>query len=117
MLFSIDDREHATILAALRYWQRKGLESPAPEDDIATNAGTLIGLSAEEIDELCEWINCSIPIPDPGRVVGSARGVLKRAKSQYFQTFHMGRKSAAWTTMFGPVERALASYDRAWRKR
>jgi hypothetical protein len=51
-------REMATILAALRYWQREGLLSGGREQDIATNEDRLRALSAEEIDALCERINC-----------------------------------------------------------
>src|SRR5690606_33858515 len=46
-----DDRELATILAALRYWQRHGLKpdgstNAIPEDDVATDGGTLEPLDA-----------------------------------------------------------------------
>jgi hypothetical protein len=52
-------REHATILAALRYWQRNALQAdqPNPEDDIATCGGTLAIMHPTEIDALCEEIN------------------------------------------------------------
>ena len=55
--------ELATILAALRNYQQQGLCDPAKRspdlDDIATNGGTVAALSAEEIDTLCENLNCS----------------------------------------------------------
>lgn len=57
------DRQLATILAALRYWQREGLMSAGFEQDVATNEGTLEPLSAEEIDELCEE-HINVPSPD-----------------------------------------------------
>lgn len=55
----VDDRELATILAALRFWQRHGESRQAnePEYDIATNAGTLSPLADAEIDALCERLN------------------------------------------------------------
>lgn len=54
----LNPRELGTVLAALRYWQRMGLASSfCPEDDIATGAGNLDPLDADEIDELCERIN------------------------------------------------------------
>ncbi len=57
----MDDRQTATVLAALRYWQREGLNSSGHEiDAIATNDGEFAAMDAEEIDTLCEEINCGI---------------------------------------------------------
>jgi hypothetical protein len=57
-LYKLDNREHATVLAALRYWQRKGLmDDPVAELDIASDGGTLDPLAADEIDALCEGLN------------------------------------------------------------
>jgi hypothetical protein len=60
----MNTREHATVLAALRYWQRiissypYGDGSlPSPEEDVATNGGDVEALGSEEIDDLCERIN------------------------------------------------------------
>ena len=52
-------RELATILAALRYWQRCGLEAggQSAEDDIATDGGTIVPLNTWEIDSLCYRLN------------------------------------------------------------
>jgi hypothetical protein len=54
----LHDDERATILAALRCWQRTiaGKTMP-PEWDIANNEGTVEPLDAEGIDILCEQIN------------------------------------------------------------
>jgi hypothetical protein len=53
------ERETATILAALRYFQRTGLIGHwLPEDEIANDGGTVIPLTRAEIDTLCERINC-----------------------------------------------------------
>ncbi|MBT9386602.1 hypothetical protein KM176_22275 [Pseudooceanicola sp. CBS1P-1] len=70
---SLNDRELATILAALRYWQRTallstwGTDSPehgylagqptCPEGDIATEGGLLAPMDQDEIDRLIERIN------------------------------------------------------------
>lgn len=60
-----DAQKVAAILAALRFWQRVALEGERPdivdglplhEADIATDAGD--ALTTDEIDELCESINC-----------------------------------------------------------
>jgi hypothetical protein len=54
-------RELATVLAALRYWQREGQSGNSvdtePEQDVATNGGTLEPLAEDEIDALCERLN------------------------------------------------------------
>jgi hypothetical protein len=61
-LIHVNDRQHACILAALRVFQ---LRQPiyggrsADIEEIETNGGTVTPLSAEEIDWLCEDINCS----------------------------------------------------------
>lgn len=52
-----DKRQLATVLAALRYWQREGLMNGGHEQDIATDGGTVTPLSKEEIDSQCETIN------------------------------------------------------------
>lgn len=58
---AVDDQEHATILAALRYYRMNGqgnaLNRSDMIHDIATNGGDVISLSAEAIDALCERIN------------------------------------------------------------
>jgi hypothetical protein len=57
---TVTDEEHATILAALRAYQRL-LEDERPRlsmfHDIATNGGTVTPLDANQIDTLCERIN------------------------------------------------------------
>jgi hypothetical protein len=55
--FRFDRRQLATVLAALRYWKRKGLSDCSDEMDIACDGGTLELMSAREIDALCEEIN------------------------------------------------------------
>ena len=57
MRITIDEREHATILAALRLWQHDCAHGSAVLDDIASNGGTVPPLDAGEIDALCERIN------------------------------------------------------------
>jgi hypothetical protein len=55
----LSDRQAATLLAALRYWQRKGLTSGGREQDIASDEGNCEPLSSAEIDVLCESIRAS----------------------------------------------------------
>lgn len=61
MKLDIQDDEHATILAALRFYQERGQGDPANRSDrihaIATNGDTVISLDADAIDALCEKIN------------------------------------------------------------
>jgi hypothetical protein len=60
-LYLLDNREHATALAALRLWQRSALETgDAPmisEWDVATSGGEITPLDADEVDALCEGFN------------------------------------------------------------
>lgn len=59
---TLNDRELATVLAALRFYQRMRLTpnrslTNADLDDILTNGGKVKPLDAGQIDELCELIN------------------------------------------------------------
>lgn len=60
-LDKITREEHATILAALRYYQQNGQGNPGNRDNdtqfIATDGGELTSLDDEAIDALCEKIN------------------------------------------------------------
>ena len=57
----ISTQELATILAALRYYQEKGLGDPANRSadihEIATDGDEVISLDANDIDDLCERLN------------------------------------------------------------
>lgn len=54
-------RELATVLAALRWYQRcHPATIPQAIDDIATNNGDYRGLRADEIDDLCEKLNRAV---------------------------------------------------------
>jgi hypothetical protein len=57
MLLTLNDRELATILAALRLWQATDSADTEEQNDIATNGGNLDAMSNEEIDILCETVN------------------------------------------------------------
>jgi hypothetical protein len=52
-----EERELATVLAALRHWQRVLPESAEAYEDIATDGGRLEPLSVAEIDKLCMRLN------------------------------------------------------------
>ena len=52
---SVTEREHATILAALRLWQEADEHNRGDLRDIAESAGVPLGNN--EIDALCERIN------------------------------------------------------------
>lgn len=54
-----DRRARATLLAALRYWQREGLMSGGHEQDIASDGGNVKPMTAEEIERLCEMLQPS----------------------------------------------------------
>ncbi len=53
----VSDRELHTVLAALRWWQGERHHDYGI-NDIATNGGTCKPLTLDEIDALCERINC-----------------------------------------------------------
>jgi len=57
----LSDREIATVLAALRYYQRDLVDDGArfEHGDIATNGGKLKPLDEFEIDKLCDHLNFS----------------------------------------------------------
>jgi hypothetical protein len=60
----LDTRKISTILAALRFWQANTQPVPPMIYDIATSDCTVTPLSADEIDDLCEELNCE-PEPPP----------------------------------------------------
>ena len=60
--FSVDRRELATILAALRFHQDENLQissdiSDQTVKDIATDCGSFEPLDLHEVDRLCERLN------------------------------------------------------------
>lgn len=65
-IISVDAAELATILAALRFYQREGQGEPANRSDdihlIATDGDSQISLDAEGIDAICERINLNEPV-------------------------------------------------------
>lgn len=65
-IISVDTAELATILAALRFYQREGLGKPSNRSDdihlIATDGDSQISLDAEGIDAICERINLNEPV-------------------------------------------------------
>lgn len=56
--YDLDERQIATVIAALRYWQRKGWISSGHEHQLASNGGSIEPLTKAEIDDLCEYLNC-----------------------------------------------------------
>lgn len=69
----LNARELATVLAALRYWQREGWGSSGHEHEIASDMDTLTPLEAHEIDALCERLNCE---PEEPKIVIELDGGL-----------------------------------------
>jgi hypothetical protein len=61
MFIEANDSEHATILAALRWYQQMAPDLPDDIRKIATNGGAIKRLSAAGIDELCERVNAGEP--------------------------------------------------------
>lgn len=73
---AVDDRELATVLAALRGHQR---QTCAPDLlDIATSGGLYVPLTDDEIDGLCERLNCgTLPSQDVNVVVELDGGLVE----------------------------------------
>lgn len=63
--FTGSSEERSTIIAALRFWQEKGMGEPSLRSDemhdLATNGDTLTSLCDEDIDALVELLNCVAP--------------------------------------------------------
>jgi hypothetical protein len=62
----MNERELATVLAALRFWQDRGAYERGFFRGIASDQGTLVPLDEEEIDALCEKLNfpATFTVPD-----------------------------------------------------
>lgn len=65
-IISVDSAEHATLLAALRYYQQNGQGEPSSRCEaihaIATDGDVRISLDTAGIDALCERINLCSPV-------------------------------------------------------
>ena len=62
-IFEIDEDEFNTILGALRFYQKAGMSEPFKRPDwlhdiVCPDPGANTSLSDEEIDRLCENLNC-----------------------------------------------------------
>jgi hypothetical protein len=65
MTIEVTERQFHTILAGLRCWQRYLAEHPIyVDDDIASNCGEVQPLTQDEIDDLCERLNCGGALHD-----------------------------------------------------
>ena len=65
MNVNLDARQTAMVLAALRYWQVDVASYNPPDFPMKEHFTEAAPLSNEEIDELCEAINCD---PDPATI-------------------------------------------------
>lgn len=61
-MYVLDDAQHATIIAALRFYQKNGLEHHV-NLDIATNDNRVTALDYDGIDALVDQINCIGELP------------------------------------------------------
>lgn len=53
----MNDRQLATVLAALRYWQSRTVLVERADSNLATREDEFAPLSDAEIDRLCEALN------------------------------------------------------------
>lgn len=56
-MIQMTDQEHATILAALRLWQRTIDKNLLPEYIVATDMGTVSPMPTIELEALCWKVN------------------------------------------------------------
>lgn len=119
-LYELNDREFATTLAALRYWQRhhapRASETagairslPAArggllELDIACCGGELLPMQRDEIDALCEKMNTGERSPTPG-----SAGIW------VLSTCNPDDSEPCWPQVFGTEAEAQAAFRDAMR--
>lgn len=60
---TLDVRQKATVLAALRYYQHQAMVIPVEIDEIATENFTITGLHSREIDALCDELTNDSLVP------------------------------------------------------
>ena len=95
----LTERERATVLAALRFWQNHGPLRPNSAfdrlgkgeqdllDEIRTGSGRFDPLTTDEIDRLCEWLNTGKSPDDvcecelPGYFSSGVPGIIARIES------------------------------------
>lgn len=104
LLLLVDDQQHATILAALRYYQEQGMGEPANRSDaiheIATRGDELISLDADAIDSLCEEINCS-PAITTGSVLAGNQELFSYLD---LATGHVSEETMEWLSEATPAK-------------
>lgn len=108
-------REHATVLAALRHWQRHQANSVGmspnviAEDDIATNGGTLEPMRAADIDGLCDRLNLppGAPSVDWRSIAQDLAGALN------FCTDQIGQMSGMFNDSDGKIQESLDDAEHA----
>jgi hypothetical protein len=75
MTIKLTPAQHATVLAALHYYELEGMAADRPKRlgavnsvifDIATKAGSIVALNAHEIDHLCDSIRLADDVPPRG---------------------------------------------------
>lgn len=76
MNINLHPRQQATLVAALRYWQREGLISSGIEVEIAIDNGKFDMLNSTEIDQLIASL--SKPLQPPVVVVTLNNGLIKK---------------------------------------
>ena len=80
-MLNLNERETATILAALRLWQKhveggRIYDEANLEADIASDEGRLVALTPNEIDDLCERVNIEDDTPCIWLNTGEEKGEI-----------------------------------------
>jgi hypothetical protein len=87
-LYALNDAQHATVLAALRYYQQARAvlqDVPFNVRDIATNSDTVTPLTAVEVGQLCDNLN------HHGLTFGEIVNILGADSGPYVEAAHEHR--------------------------
>lgn len=103
---TLNKEQTATVLAALRFYQENGQGEPHNRSDaihdIATDTGELTSLDADDIDALCEDINCNDIHYGPVYLLKALRDLLDK-----METPRSRKATQAW----GYARMAVAKAD------
>ena len=87
----MNQRELNTVLAALRLWQ-SGVHHPLELEVIATNDGESEPLDGEEIDALCERLNCGEDEPFRAAIEKALRALSCEGEYSHLQNRSSGEQ-------------------------
>ncbi|MBI5425735.1 MAG: hypothetical protein HZA32_16795 [Opitutae bacterium] len=109
--YGMDEREHATVLAALRHYQAALATGVFPAiAEIATAGGLIRALEEQEIDALCERLNSDRPERINRKVREALRTAIRLAERE-LMNWKLDRVDDA---KHRALRKALGRYQEAW---